>query len=224
MISHSPRGTVRGRSGFTLLELLIVIAIIAILMALTAAASLRVLSEQPRRNTELLVRKLQQAVDRQWTAAIDQAKRDRLSGNISRDQYVRTALREEFPISLSEAQARYGPHVAGVQPPPVDGADSAICLYLILGRARDGQEFNADIALGAAALKDLDGARMVRMVIDGWGNPVSLVRAVDPSSPYGMQPVIVSPGPDGRLGLSRVDGRVLREEDTYDNIDSRDFR
>jgi prepilin-type N-terminal cleavage/methylation domain-containing protein len=64
------------RSGFTLLELLVVISIIAILVALSMAAVMRVRLSQEVRSSSMTVEKLQVAVDAQHKAIIAQATQD----------------------------------------------------------------------------------------------------------------------------------------------------
>jgi prepilin-type N-terminal cleavage/methylation domain-containing protein len=66
------------RQGFTLIEILVVVAILAILVALVASGISKVKTSQMSRNTEGTVSKLQQALDSQWKAIVDQCKQDRL--------------------------------------------------------------------------------------------------------------------------------------------------
>src|SRR5207253_10527250 len=66
------------RSAFTLIELVIVIAIIAILAALTTGVAMRFYGIQQQRNTEVTITKVSQILERQWQAVIDKAKNERL--------------------------------------------------------------------------------------------------------------------------------------------------
>lgn len=70
----------RPRAGFTLVEMLAVIGILALLAALTAAGIGKVRAAQMQRISEQTVIKLQLAIDQQFKAAVaDQAMRDRLT-------------------------------------------------------------------------------------------------------------------------------------------------
>jgi prepilin-type N-terminal cleavage/methylation domain-containing protein len=63
----------RRRSAFTLIELLTVIAIIAILCAMSAGVVFRVMSSQYNKRTEATVKKVQGAFDQQLKAVVDDA-------------------------------------------------------------------------------------------------------------------------------------------------------
>jgi len=75
MLLETQRPT-RLRAGFTLIEILVVVAILAILTALVAAGIGKVKNGQLSRNTEGTVTKLQQALDTQWKTVIDQCRKD----------------------------------------------------------------------------------------------------------------------------------------------------
>src|SRR5439155_20612537 len=67
------------RSGFTLIELVIVIAIIAILAALTTGVAMRFYGIQQQRNSEVTVTKVYEALKDQWDTVIRQAKEEPIS-------------------------------------------------------------------------------------------------------------------------------------------------
>jgi prepilin-type N-terminal cleavage/methylation domain-containing protein len=112
------------RPGFTLVELIVVIAIIAILAALTTGAVMRYYGVQQQTNTETVIRKVYGAFERQWQAVIDQANREPLpppstspdyaaynfvlnniaGGDASRARviWVKLRLKQEFPMSFDE--------------------------------------------------------------------------------------------------------------------------
>src|SRR5262245_41115773 len=64
------------RAGFTLIELLVVITFIGILAALTASATMRIISVQQSKNTETNLLKLYSLLEQHWKAVITKANSD----------------------------------------------------------------------------------------------------------------------------------------------------
>ena len=64
------------RAGFTLVELLTVVAIIAVLVSLVASATFQVIGVQQKRTTETTIKKVADALDQQWQAVVDQARKE----------------------------------------------------------------------------------------------------------------------------------------------------
>ena len=64
------------RRGFTAIELLIVVAIIGLLAAMTAGAVFRTLRSQDASYTEATLTKLASLLENHWSAVVDAAKRD----------------------------------------------------------------------------------------------------------------------------------------------------
>src|SRR5262245_20817823 len=64
------------RAGFTLIELLVVITFIGILAALTASATMRIISVQQSKNTETNLLKLYSLLEQHWKAVISKAAKD----------------------------------------------------------------------------------------------------------------------------------------------------
>lgn len=103
------------RAGFTLIELLTVIAIIAVLAALGAGAFFRVRANQQEKLTAETVTKLQKTLRQQWTAALDNAKKepvpDILKAYCQNDPDKTAAvwaylhLRKNFPETVLEARS-----------------------------------------------------------------------------------------------------------------------
>ena len=110
---HRMHGT-RRTAGFSLVEMLVVIAIIAILVSLSAAAVFKVIGVQRANNTQLTVKSASSLLDKQWAAVINQAKNEQipvsvmtLAGNDptrARVIWTKLRLRQEFPMNISEAR------------------------------------------------------------------------------------------------------------------------
>src|SRR4051794_1982974 len=107
--AHSPAP----RRGLSLVELLIVAAIIMILIALTAGATIRYADVQHKRNTELTLAKLDSAIRANWSAITAKASNDKIPDAVSKmaggnDQlarvlFVKFSLLREFPMNFEEA-------------------------------------------------------------------------------------------------------------------------
>lgn len=104
-----------GRRGFTLLELLIIVFIIAILVGLIAVAIFPLIGGQSRKNTETMLRKLDTGLQQQWREAAQQFRKQPQSdiplyvqnlagGDIPRAHviWLKLQLRREFPMSYAE--------------------------------------------------------------------------------------------------------------------------
>jgi prepilin-type N-terminal cleavage/methylation domain-containing protein len=157
------------RRGFTIIELLVVTAIILILLALTAGAVLRYHDIQQKRNTEWLLTKLDSELRRHWNAVITQANDEALPPQIlqlggtdaqaaqrARVIYIKFRLMQEFPVSYQEMRKPPG----GLQPKasyqamlPAGAAttdasgrniESSVLLYMALQLDRNSTKTNLD--------------------------------------------------------------------------------
>jgi prepilin-type N-terminal cleavage/methylation domain-containing protein len=206
------------RDGFTLVELIVVVGIILALVSLSVAGIMKALNYQQRRNTETLVQKLDQALQKQWIRVIDTAKSETPSatdmalanGDSRRAQviHILAALKRDFPTSFAEVAAPPGwlsPNQAYVRalPPPATWGNyspeqqSSACLYLILKQARRGGDFDPDTSLSSQEL--VTDANGVKMIYDAWGK--------DPANPN-RGPVVFVRWPSAPLLASSTVGTL----------------
>ncbi len=84
----SPVAHRRGRFGFTLIEVLVVITIIAIIAGMSMGVYFRVRKSQVQSASETTVNKLASNLDQQWKAVLDNAKDDARNGIKNVDLYA----------------------------------------------------------------------------------------------------------------------------------------
>jgi prepilin-type N-terminal cleavage/methylation domain-containing protein len=125
---HSTR---RAAAGFTLLELLIVMSIIALLAALVAGATVLYIGQQRESNTKTTIAKVYRELRSQWDQVISDAKADILASKVPADVvslagpasdggaraeranviYIKLKLRQQFPMNYTEIM---NPTFAGI--------------------------------------------------------------------------------------------------------------
>jgi prepilin-type N-terminal cleavage/methylation domain-containing protein len=200
-VGMTPRGK---RPGFTLVELMVVIAIIAVLVTITVAAVMQVLTIEKKRATEATIQKITSELDRQMKAVFDTAKTEPIPQNVvtlaggqsgrARVIWIKMRLKQEFPMSYAEA---HNPIPAAVLQPngPLVLSDlpaknvfkglpaaannaateSSACLLIALTQGRRGVTWDPQQTLGAGFVRDTDGDGVPELV-DTWDTALYFVR------------------------------------------------
>jgi prepilin-type N-terminal cleavage/methylation domain-containing protein len=123
------------RRGFTLTEMLVVLAIIAVLVSLSVGAVMQTRKVQETGNTKTLITKVDQAFQKRWLATVETARNEppcRLAQGIAgintavyddrraRVIHIKMRLIQEFPVSFKEATSPVGAASAlgGLDPNP----------------------------------------------------------------------------------------------------------
>jgi len=207
------------RGGFTVTELLVVVAIIAVLAGLASAAYFRWIDSQRQDNTENTLRAVSQALQRQMEAVRTAAKSEPIpdyvrnnlaGGDPIRARVIWTKLRlvQEFPMTFAEARnptaadpnfppgllpGKYGPLAAANNGQPA-AEQSAACLYLALQRNRKG---TAKEELPSSSYADTNGDGLPE-IVDGWGKAISFVRCPSGGAAWVTELNVKNPGGDAR--------------------------
>lgn len=196
------RTTTAARPGFTLVELLIVLTIIAVIAALSAVALFGTTDTQRRNSTDQVLDKLQKTLDDEYqTVNKKAASSDAANGSIpqavvlyadglqrARTFWAAANLRREFPQSFAEAGAAVTV-VPGVTLPvltPFAGLanasnpheESAALLYMILSQksaSGGGASTDGGNVLGPTRDVTLNG-RSFKVFVDSWGNSIGFRR------------------------------------------------
>lgn len=186
------------RPGFTLIEILVVLAIIALIGSLTVGAVFRVLADRQEKNTVTHLNKLHMLLGQQWKPTVDQIKKENIPEDIksvtvnadgsynmdrARALHMKLRLRREFPQTFAEARYTlptaslnntYGPRthftraIGAANSTP--DIESAVLLYLILSQGKGGSGNEID---SVAPNRTIDvGGTQMRVFVDEYGNPI----------------------------------------------------
>lgn len=202
------------RRGFTLAEVLIAVVIILVLITIGAFAVLRMRDTGPYHATVANMNKIKAALDSQWKAVVDKARKDAIPASFpgnktqpqTRQQYIDAMVKQAFPTTFADAttdNASTGIKAWGgyksflTSPPSIPASDplkaekeSAICLLMVLERGPSGGEVTQD-RLGSSGAMQIVGS--FYGCVDAWGNPLRFTRQ---TSSYELR----SSGPDGKFG------------------------
>ncbi len=180
------------RPGFTLVELLVVMAILAVLMALAAAGTFQVIAMQRQANTEATIRSVMKVLNQHWQQVMADAKKENMPNNFlalipgtypsldqARTAWINLRLREAFPVDQTEIYSP-SPYLNPIKYIPTyqkkigaNPATPAVCILLALEINRAGASL-APESLGSG--QAIDAVTGLPMLVDGWGNPVVYVR------------------------------------------------
>lgn len=196
----------RKRVGFTLIELIIVLSIIAVLLGLIMGAVFRIQVAQQVRSTNDVVEKVQVAIDNQFKAIIQQAATDIRTGApqdaqailnfMGQDQEAALALltycrvRQSFPQTFAEVQpfqvggfpfyvkSQFLPFQGATAPNGLPSASqqSAILLYAAVAQTGAGGSVFASEATNSAKKEITLGTVTAPVYMDSWQQPIGFCR------------------------------------------------
>jgi prepilin-type N-terminal cleavage/methylation domain-containing protein len=170
------------RRGFTLVELMVVLVIIAILSGLSLGGLARAASRTKADLSEFIIRKISDAITEHYETYEDL----RLSGKSLTD--VRQRMREELPDSWFDVFGSSGSNLTiapttpagrayarhyGSGPAPTAQYAGAECLYMIISQSGLFTDVLAGIRAEQIGDIDNDGRREF---LDGWKQPISFIR------------------------------------------------
>jgi prepilin-type N-terminal cleavage/methylation domain-containing protein len=113
MVSQSLKGSRDARHAFTLMELLLVIALIALLAGISLAVYMATTSSTQIGVTNSMLKKVKIALDKQWTAVRESAQKDaqmlpwpglipKGAADLNRENWVMLRLQQAFPRTFNE--------------------------------------------------------------------------------------------------------------------------
>lgn len=194
----------RPRLAFTIIELLLVIAIIGVLVGLTAGAVIRLMGTAQASSTQAGVKKVQSALVRQWNEIKDKATKDPIpaaykptlvalaGGDEKRARviWVKVKLLRDFPMSFNEALNPITLGAGVTMPSPyknklnqlgiVAGNElppeqqSAVCLHLAL--LERGGLASEELTKGVTTTLTATNGSRVPAFADAWSSPLLFCR------------------------------------------------
>jgi prepilin-type N-terminal cleavage/methylation domain-containing protein len=215
------------RGGFTLIELMVVITIIAALLALTASATMKVLATSQANNTQTRLDAVQSQLSRAWSKVKDEAYKETIPPAIAtwiqtnlagsdanasgrtRVIYVKLKLRQAFPMNFNEAL--YPPTLPGNNVCPMAPLPGYVSFLGSLGiTGTSGAAYESSACLLMALQRGASGAGINPEQIAGGGAISSITTPSGGSMPYLTdswgRPIFFTRAPAGSLYLNPPTG------------------
>ena len=201
----------RSKTGFTLVELLVVIIIVALLSALTLGALRSGGIRAKEDSTRSFVVHISDSLLELFEELDDQGFLQRITGPPYGRSY---AIRWQLPTTRSDAM-----HTVGGQPDPpfgstynthaqsisVGATESAQCLYMIMTQTGYFSDFVE--TLHERQVTDTDNSGIADVFIDAWGTPIRLE----------FTPAIPEPDENGNMVLEAF-GNANQEDHNGNNV------
>lgn len=165
------------RRAFTLVELMVVVAIMAVLAALVAGVVMKATEAQRNANTETTIKVLKSALSRQLQAVIDEQKKKDPS-----KEGITYRIASVFPQNLAAITGTngYGPYRRDLATKSVLTAPGALSsdlqayiLWLIIEKGPMSKLESDMLPKGALGKKNIGGTD-IDLFTDAWGDPISL--------------------------------------------------
>lgn len=202
--THANAAPPRRRS-YTLVELLLVIAIITVLVGLSASALFQFIAGQHEKNTKFMETQLSGALNKHWTAVAETAQKENWQtpdnatalptirawaggdDRRARVMYVKFRLKQEFPTTFDEAlkptplpaKPTYAAYLAKLgitgSSPSTAAYESSACLYMALMVTTSGTKIDPD-KLGLAVREFDAPSGKIKAFTDDWNNPLVFAR------------------------------------------------
>lgn len=198
------------KRGFTLVELMMVIAIVAILAAMSLAALASAAEEGKRQRARTQIARIDQLIMEKWNSYRYRQLPIRIpsgenpaTARMGRLTAMRELQRMEMPDRLTDVidgPAAYSPannpypivrpalssayvrHFANTTAATTGSYDQAECLYAIIAQMRDGERSALDFFL-TSEIGDVDGDGAYE-ILDPWGTPIMWLRWAPGYSKY----------------------------------------
>lgn len=185
------------RSAFTLPELLMVVAILAIMGAIAAGGLAGAASRTKADTTKNMIRRLSDVILEQYASYEDLVLTVNPTPPQTRLQHVRLLMREQMPdcwadvapstniptptTGIGRAYQRYKQSHPVASSNVAEAYESAECLYMIVTRSGLFPDFLESIRSDSVGDVDRDGRKEF---LDGWGRPIAFRRWAPGFSPY----------------------------------------